>query len=136
MADVFSPRKRSEIMSRVRSSGNRSTELAFIKVLRAGGITGWRRGGWGLFGRPDFVFPRAGLAVFVDGCFWHGCPRHCRIPKARRGYWREKIARNQTRDRAVSRALRRDGWRVMRLWECCVQTPASLRRLRRMLNGE
>ena len=132
MADVFTPQKRSDIMSRVRSSGNRSTELAFVKILRGEKITGWRRN-YSLFGRPDFVFPRSGLAVFLDGCFWHGCPRHCRMPKTRRKYWREKIARNQRRDRAVSRALRRDGWRVMRLWECRIPTAAAIRRLRRML---
>ena len=133
MTDVFTPEKRSEIMSRVRSSGNRSTELAFVGILRAEKITGWRRN-FKLFGRPDFVFPRAGVAVFLDGCFWHGCPRHCRIPKARRKYWREKIARNRRRDRAVSRALRAGGWRVMRVWECRLKSPAAaLRRLRKML---
>ena len=131
--DVFTPQKRSEIMARVRSSGNQSTELAFLKILRTEKITGWRRNSR-LFGRPDLVFPAAGVAVFLDGCFWHGCPRHCRIPKARRKYWREKIARNQKRDRAVARALRRDGWKVMRVWECGIKSPAvMLRRLRAML---
>ena len=133
MADVFTAVRRSEIMSRVRSSGNRSTEAALAALFRAEKISGWRRG-FPLHGRPDFVFPAAGVAVFADGCFWHGCPRHCRLPKSRRKYWREKIARNRRRDAAVSRKLRRDGWRVLRIWEHSIKSPAArLRQLRRML---
>ena len=67
--------------------------------------------------RPDFVFRRERLAVFVDGCFWHGCPEHFRRPKSRQKFWDAKFARNQERDRLVTRALRAAGWRVLRLWE-------------------
>lgn len=67
--------------------------------------------------RPDFVFPKLRLAVFVDGCFWHGCPLHATRPKQNAKFWREKIARNQARDCLVTRRLRALGWRVLRLWE-------------------
>ena len=67
--------------------------------------------------RPDVVFTRTRVAVFVDGCFWHGCPQHGRMPSDPSGYWRQKIARNQARDRAVDQALDESGWQVVRLWE-------------------
>jgi len=103
-------------MSRIRGVGNRTTELAMMKLFRRYGFTGWRRR-HPLFGKPDFVFRQQKVAVFVDGCFWHGCPRHCRRPKSNRKYWRRKILRNQSRDRIVTRTLRRAGWRVLRIWE-------------------
>jgi len=68
-------------------------------------------------GRPDFVFPARRLAVFVDGCFWHGCPRHGTMPKGNRSFWRAKITRNRERDREVGAELRRLGWKVLRVWE-------------------
>jgi DNA mismatch endonuclease (patch repair protein) len=70
-----------------------------------------------VFGRPDFVFPDLKLAVFVDGCFWHGCPRHFIRPRGNAAFWRKKIAGNKSRDRIVNRTLRRMGWRVLRIWE-------------------
>lgn len=79
VADVFTKKKRSQIMAAVRSTGNRTTELRLASILRANGITGWRRH-QPLPGKPDFVFRRERLAVFADGCFWHGCPRHLRMP--------------------------------------------------------
>jgi DNA mismatch endonuclease, patch repair protein len=75
MPDVFSRTKRSQVMSRIRASGNRDTELRMVELFRRGGISGWRRNAR-VFGKPDFVFPRDKIAVFVDGCFWHrhtGC---------------------------------------------------------------
>jgi DNA mismatch endonuclease, patch repair protein len=67
--------------------------------------------------RPDIAFPRARLAVFVDGCFWHSCPIHGNQPRANTHYWRPKLARNVARDRAVDEALTRAGWQVLRAWE-------------------
>ena len=67
--------------------------------------------------RPDIVFTRARLAVFVDGCFWHVCPEHGNQPKANTDYWGPKLARNVTRDRAADEALARAGWYVLRAWE-------------------
>ena len=139
MADVFSRKKRSEVMSRIRSRGNKQTEIALAKLLRRHKITGWRRqiqiGGRAalLRGpiiraerqhrpatfrvRPDFVFRQARLALFVDGCFWHGCPKHETKPKNNRTFWRRKLSANKNRDTLVTRTLRRAGWRVLRIWE-------------------
>jgi DNA mismatch endonuclease (patch repair protein) len=114
--DTVSAAKRSEIMRAVRSRGNKATELPLMQLLRRHRITGWRRHA-PLTGRPDFIFRRRQLAVFVDGCFWHGCPTHCRMPASNQAYWRPKIARNIARDKLVTAALRKRGWRVLRIWE-------------------
>src|SRR5579864_3753379 len=111
MADVFSVAKRSEIMSRVRGRGNRATELALISLFRRNKIAGWRRHK-PLFGNPDFAFRKQRLAVFVDGCFWHGCPKHATQPETNSDFWAAKLARNKARDRLVARTLKRRGWRV------------------------
>jgi DNA mismatch endonuclease (patch repair protein) len=79
MVDTVTPEKRSKIMAKVKSHGNKSTELKLIKIFKEYGIKGWRRK-YRVFGNPDFVFPRSRLAIFVDGCFWHGCKEHCRLP--------------------------------------------------------
>src|SRR5450759_4891870 len=84
--------------------------------MHAHGITGWRRGAK-LTGKPDFVFSKLRLAVFVDDCFWRGCPRHFIKPRNNAAFWRKKIAANQARDRRVTRTLRAQGWRVLRVWE-------------------
>ena len=114
--DTFSPKQRTRIMSMVHSRGNKSTEIRFIKLLKERKITGWRRC-FKIVGSPDFVFPKKKIAIFIDGCFWHGCSKHFRKPSDNRKYWREKILRNQTRDRLVTKTLRRAGWRVFRIWE-------------------
>jgi DNA mismatch endonuclease, patch repair protein len=142
MPDVFTKAKRSEVMSRIRSRGNKATELALAKLLRVHGIAGWRRqveirGRAALRRgpniraapqrrptlrvRPDFIFPKLKLALFVDGCFWHGCPRHATQPRNNRAFWQKKLADNRRRDVRVTRALRRSGWRVVRIWECALQ---------------
>ena len=115
--DVFTKQKRSQVMSRIRSSGNKATELRLISILKKNRLSGWRRQ-QPVFGKPDFVFPRAKLAVFVDGCFWHGCPKCYREPKSKKAFWREKVFRNRKRDRRVNKSLRETGWRVVRIWEC------------------
>ena len=116
MTDIFTKKKRSEVMARMRSSGNRDTEVALARWFRREGITGWRRR-QRVFGKPDFVFWRERVAVFVDGCFWHGCPRHGTLPKQNGAFWSAKLARNRARDRLVTRTLRRGGWQVLRIWE-------------------
>ncbi len=135
MADILSRKKRSALMARIRGRGNKATELRLIAIMRARGITGWKRN-VSLLGRPDFVFPRERLAVFVDGCFWHGCPIHATWPKQNAEFWRAKILRNRQRDRAVNRLLRRKGWRVVRIWEHALKAKVAARtaaRLQRML---
>jgi DNA mismatch endonuclease (patch repair protein) len=160
MADVFSKRKRSEVMSRIRSRGNKDTELALAKLLRRHGIKGWRRhveirGRAALLRgpniraarqhrptsfrvRPDFVFRQARLALFVDGCFWHGCPKHATKPKNNRTFWQRKLMSNRRRDLLVSRTLRSHGWRVLRIWEhelAKKNVARLLRRLTTFING-
>ena len=116
MPDVFTKAKRSEVMSRIRGRGNKNTELALVNLFRRHKITGWRRHPK-IFGKPDFVFPKFKLVVFVDGCFWHGCPKHATKPATNRTFWRNKFARNQARDRIVNRTLRQLGWTVLRIWQ-------------------
>jgi DNA mismatch endonuclease (patch repair protein) len=116
MAEVISKSKRSQIMAAIRSHGNKATELKLISIFRAQGIKGWRRHS-DLPGKPDFAFSKLRLALFVDGCFWHGCRWHCRMPKTRVEYWKPKIARNKRRDSEIRKQLRSLGWRVVRIWE-------------------
>ena len=131
MPDVFTKAKRSDLMSRIRGWGNKTTELALVKLFRSHGITGWRRN-QKTFGKPDFVFQTPRLAVFVDGCFWHGCPKHGTQPATRRAFWKNKFARNKTRDRLVNRTLRQRGWRVLRIWQHELTRRNEARLLRRL----
>ena len=142
-------------MSRIRSRGNRDTELALAKLLRRHRITGWRRqtslktnvqrptsnversklsvGRWKFFSvRPDFVFPKLRVTIFVDGCFWHGCPKHATKPKDNRVFWRRKLEGNKQRDQLVNRALRKAGWCVLRIWEHELARKNEARLLRRI----
>ena len=153
MSDVFSKAKRSAVMARIRSRGNAATELALAKLLRRQGITGWRRHvpirGRAALPRspkskaalqhrptvrvkPDFVFRQMRLAVFVDGCFWHACPKHGTSPRNHRTFWRQKFSRNKKRDALVTRMLRRTGWRVVRVWEHELARKNEARLLRRI----
>jgi DNA mismatch endonuclease, patch repair protein len=116
MSDIFSKEKRSDVMSRVRSRGNRRTELALIELLRRHKIRGWRRHSK-LPGTPDFIFPSEGVAIFVDGCFWHSCPKHATFPAVRAKFWLRKLEENKARDRRVNRVLRQTGWCVLRVWQ-------------------
>jgi DNA mismatch endonuclease, patch repair protein len=128
MADVFTKAQRSMVMARIRGRDNASTEIRTITLLRAAKITGWRRH-LPLFGKPDFVFRGARVVLFVDGCFWHGCPRCKRAPKsssAAAAFWRTKIQRNVRRDEQVSRELTKAGWKVIRARECQLKTPGRL----------
>ncbi|MHC1605404.1 MAG: very short patch repair endonuclease [Candidatus Methanofastidiosia archaeon] len=116
MADTVSPRERSRIMAKVKGWGNKSTELKVIKFFKEYCITGWRRK-YPLIGNPDFVITKSRLAIFVDGCFWHGCKEHCRIPESNREYWVSKIDKNIKRDKQINKELKEKGWTVIRIWE-------------------
>jgi DNA mismatch endonuclease (patch repair protein) len=135
MADTLCRTQRSEVMSRIKSCGNRRTELALVSLLRTEGIHGWRRH-FPILGRPDFAFPQQKLAVFVDGCFWHGCSRCYRRPKSNQRFWDEKLRANRQRDRHVSKTLRRSGWSVVRIWEHQLRSSpdVAVRRIRRSLD--
>src|SRR4051794_4266656 len=116
MTDVLSKQQRSRCMSMIRSTRNATTELRLIEIFRQQRITGWRRHAR-LPGKPDFVFRAQGMAIFVDGCFWHACPKHRRIPKENAAYWRTKMRKNRARDREITRLLTEKGWKVLRIWE-------------------
>lgn len=137
MPDVFTKRKRSEVMSRIRGRGNRQTELALATLLRKCGVTGWRRN-QPLFGKPDFIFRKSRVAVFVDGCFWHSCPQHATMPATNRAFWRRKLAKNRRRDRLVNQTLRRNGWRVVRIWghELVKSSARCVEKIQRQLNAK
>jgi len=115
---TFGGLTRSQLMSRVRSRGNKTTELRAVELFKDNGITGWRRHP-NLIGKPDFIWVRSRVAVFIDGCFWHGhgCGRNL-TPKTNATLWQEKIKTNQSRDRRHDRELKRLGWKVVRIWEC------------------
>lgn len=102
-------------MRMICSKGNKETEGRFVTILKQNHITGWRRH-FQIVGTPDFAFPQQHLAVFIDGCFWHGCPWHMRVPHSNQTYWRQKIAKNMSRDRKVRNYLKKQGWRVIRFW--------------------
>jgi len=135
MADVFSKKKRSEVMSKIRSRRNRATELQFIHIMRRYKISGWRRGSQ-LPGKPDFLFPMQRLAVFVDGDFWHGNPRKFRLPKTNCDYWTSKITGNRKRDIRINRVLKKEGWKVLRFWQSSLSDEeAVIARLRLTLQA-
>jgi DNA mismatch endonuclease (patch repair protein) len=109
---------RSRNMRAIKAGKNRSTEQRLRAHLVRAGVRGWRVRSSGLPGRPDFFFPSANLVIFVDGCFWHGCPLCGHIPRTNREYWLAKIGRNKLRDRSISKALRTLGYSVLRIREC------------------
>jgi DNA mismatch endonuclease (patch repair protein) len=126
MADVFSPEKRSEVMSRIRGRDTKP-ELALRSILHRLGYRFTVNGpkNRNLPGRPDIVLPKYRTVIFVHGCFWHG-HRHCpqfRIPKSRRAWWTAKITGNQARDLRNETALRTLGWHVVTIWECALKRP-------------
>jgi len=116
MADIFTKIQRSEIMSKVRGKDNKSTEQALVKLFMLNKITGWQKQGK-IEGNPDFWFPKLKLAVFVDGCFWHKCPKCKRFPKTNKNFWLEKINRNHKRDLKINKLLRSQNYEVVRIWE-------------------
>lgn len=116
MADFLSKEKRSKLMASIKSKGNADTEMRLISIFKANKIRGWRRN-LPIHGKPDFVFRKCRVAVFVDGCFWHGCPKHGRYPQTNEAFWLGKLRRNKLRDRKVTSELRRRGWLVIRIWE-------------------
>jgi DNA mismatch endonuclease (patch repair protein) len=107
----------------MRANRRRDTgpELAVRRLLHAAGqryrVDFAIRPGAGRQVRPDIVFPARNIAVFIDGCFWHGCPVHATRPATNRAYWEDKIATNQARDAATTAALQANGWTVLRFWE-------------------
>jgi DNA mismatch endonuclease (patch repair protein) len=121
MSDTVSKKKRSEIMRANKPQKNKSTELKLIQLFKKNGIKGWRRNYKIAGASPDFVFPNFKIAVFADGCFWHG--HNCRTlkPKSNQEYWNKKIKKNKERDKAIKKRIESRGWKVFRIWECQIQ---------------
>lgn len=116
MTNIVSKMKRSEIMSKIQST-NTKPELILRQALWAAGVRGWRLHAKTLPGRPDIIFPRFKIAIFIDGCFWHGCKACYRLPKSNVDYWIEKITSNMNRDIKNAALLQEQGWTVCRFWE-------------------
>jgi DNA mismatch endonuclease (patch repair protein) len=134
--DRITPQRRSWNMGRIKSR-NTDPEIAVRSLLWRMGFR-YRLHGTDLPGHPDIVLPRYGTVVLVHGCFWHR-HRNCRfayMPKSRAEFWTSKFAANVLRDRRMSERLRRDGWRVLVVWECQLRRPASVSaRIGRLLRG-
>jgi DNA mismatch endonuclease (patch repair protein) len=110
MADKFSKKIRSKIMSRIRSQGTTPERIMLGKL---DGFEYQPKA----FGNPDFINWKGKIVLFVDGCFWHKCPIHYEAPRTNKKYWLPKIERNALRDREVSLAYQKSGWKVKRIWE-------------------
>ncbi len=111
------PVERSRTMAAIRGKNNRTTELRLRMALVRAGISGWEANVSELPGKPDFFFRNKKIAVFVDGCFWHGCPKCGHYPKTRKKFWKTKILRNKERDKQNRRLLRKEGIKVISIWE-------------------
>lgn len=116
-------------MAAIRGKHNRTTELALRMALVRSGISGWRLQAVDLPGKPDLFFERKRVAVFVDGCFWHGCPLCGHVPKTRTEFWQAKIQRNKHRHIFVARQLKEKGIRVIRIWEHSLKSDVGKRKV-------
>ena len=114
MPDTLTKKQRSYCMSRVKGR-NTKLERTVRKQIWSKGFR--YRIEHGLPGKPDIVFPFYRVAVFIDGCFWHRCPQHYQIPETNRKFWEDKLSKTRRRDREVNNRLRREGWKVIRVWE-------------------
>lgn len=134
MSDVFDKKARSEIMRAVKSKNTKSTELTLIKLFKENHIIGWRHS-YNVKGHPDFVFLKERLAIFVDGCFWHG--HNCRNtrPADNAEYWAKKQARNIQRDKEVTQLFEKRGWTVLRIWECELRRKNVERTVQRIMTA-
>lgn len=117
MSDIFDKEKRSEIMSVIRSKGNKSTELKIIQFFKDNNIISWRRN-YKVKGHPDFIFLNRKIAIFVDGCFWHGHDCRNTRPADNSDYWQNKRERNIKHDKEITALFESRGWTVIRIWEC------------------
>lgn len=135
--DTVSKKKRSEIMKANKPKGNKSTELKLIQLFKQLGLKGWRRNYKIADAIPDFIFLKKRIAIFADGCFWHG--HNCRnlTPKQNSEYWQKKIENNRIRDKQINERLERKGWKVIRIWECEIKekNKEKLKLLKKKFSG-
>jgi len=115
LTDVLTPDQRKLNMSRVRGK-NTGPEIKLRKLLWSRGIRGYRIH-HNLLGKPDIVFTKKRVAIFIDGCFWHKCPVCFQEPETRKEFWMKKIQSNIDRDAKVDEQLKNNGWTVIRIWE-------------------
>lgn len=115
MTDIFNKKKRSEIMSKVKNKDSK-IEVEFRKKLWKEGFR-YRKNATNYFGKPDLALPKYKTVIFIDSCFWHGCPKHCRLPESNTEFWKNKIERNRQRDKEVDKYYRNINWNVIRAWE-------------------
>jgi DNA mismatch endonuclease (patch repair protein) len=134
MSDVFDKSTRSAVMRKVRSKNNQSTELKLLRLFRDNNVTGWRRS-YPVKGNPDFVFIKKKVAVFADGCFWHGHDCRNTRPKDNEEYWRAKRQRNMARDQKIRDLFKSRGWKVLRIWECELKKKNLPQTLRKITNA-
>src|SRR5690349_13448290 len=120
--DKVSKKVRSEVMSTVRSK-NTKLEQNLFDLLKNLGLSNFETHVEELLGKPDVVFVQERVIVFLDSCFWHGCPKHLRMPATNIEYWQNKIEKNKSRDRFQRRELKKQGWRVVRVWEHELKSP-------------
>ena len=135
MVDNLKPADRRKTMQAVKGKDTR-LERRLFSTLAAMRLRGWKKNAADVIGKPDVVFPIRRVAIFVDGCFWHGCP-HCRrkLPATNRKYWRRKIERNVALAKSTNRKLRGGGWTVIRIWEHALQNPKDWVRIKTRLDA-
>ncbi len=124
MVDIFSKKKRSEIMSKVRSKDSK-IEIEFRKKLWGAGFR-YRKNATRYFGKPDLALPKYQAVIFIDSCFWHGCKKHSSMPQTRKKFWETKIKRNKERDREVDKYYKKLGWKIIRVWEHSIKREKQL----------
>src|SRR3989344_1680527 len=112
MPDTFSKKKRSQIMSKVKSKETK-IELSFKELLVGYRFSYQPK----IIGKPDFALKKLKIAIFIDSCFWHKCPKHFRGPNSNKSYWKPKIDSNVKRAKEVNKLLKKEGWKVIRVWE-------------------
>ncbi len=115
MADVLTKKQRSYCMSRIRATDTQP-EIILRKAISSEGIRGYRLH-YKLIGKPDIVFPKRRIAIFIDGCVWHKCPECFIKPETNKGFWNKKIDSNVKRGNIVNSELKEKGWKVLRIWE-------------------
>ena len=135
MPDNLSREDRIRTMRSVKSKGT-GPERRLRGMLAGLGYTGWLVNPEAIEGKPDFAFPEQKVTIFVDGCFWHGCPICNRpLPVSNREYWESKISRNVKRDQENSAKLEAEGWQVVRIWEHQMQKSESLDQIRNRIKA-
>ncbi len=134
LSDIFDKSDRSDIMRKVKARGNKSTELRLIQIFQNNGITGWRRN-YCVKGHPDFVFPNKRVAIFVDGCFWHGHDCRNTRPEDNKDYWQKKRERNIRHDEDINVLFISRGWTILRIWECELKKKNEQELVEKLLNS-